>query len=219
VTTAVVAVGSGDGVVELFAQLGVQGVVAGGQTMNPSTAELLDTVDHVNADEVIILPNNRNIVPVAAQVDALTSKSVRVVDTHSLPEGLAALVVYDPEASCDDNLAGMSEAAASVSTGEVTRAVRGANSAVGPVTEGDWIGLVRGDGIVAVGASVDVVAITLLEQLTEDGAELVTVITGADADESTTAALRGWLRDHHADVAVEVHYGGQPLYPYVFGAE
>ena len=98
VTTAVVAVCSGEGLVELFAQLGVQGVVTGGQTMNPSTAELLDTVEHVNAHQVVILPNNKNIIPVAEQIDALTSKHVVVVPTRSMPEALAALVVYDPVA-------------------------------------------------------------------------------------------------------------------------
>ena len=91
-TTAVVAVCSGDGLVELFAQLGVQGVVTGGQTMNPSTAELLDTVEHVNANDVVILPNNKNIIPVAEQVNALTTKNVSVVPTRSMPEALAALV-------------------------------------------------------------------------------------------------------------------------------
>ena len=105
---------SGDGLVELFAQLGVQGVVTGGQTMNPSTAELLDTVEHVNADEVVILPNNKNIIPVAEQVDALTTKTRRVVPTRSMPEALAALVVYDPEADGDENAAEMIDAADSV---------------------------------------------------------------------------------------------------------
>ena len=111
VTTAVVAVCSGDGLVELFAQLGVQGVVTGGQTMNPSTAELLDTVEHVNADDVVILPNNKNIIPVAEQVNALTTKNVSVVPTRSMPEALAALVVYDPEADGAENAAEMTDAA------------------------------------------------------------------------------------------------------------
>ena len=111
VTCAVVAVCSGDGLAELFSNLGVQGVVTGGQTMNPSTAELLDTVEHVNADQVIILPNNKNIIPVAQQVDSLTSKTVVVVPTRSMPEALAALVVYDPEASGADNGAQMTAAA------------------------------------------------------------------------------------------------------------
>ncbi len=219
VTCAVVAVCSGDGLAELFSNLGVQGVVTGGQTMNPSTAELLDTVEHVNADEVIILPNNKNIIPVAQQIDALTSKTVVVVTTRSMPEALAALVVYDPEASGADNGAEMTAAAESVSTGEVTRAVRDTNSDVGPIREGDWIGLVRGDGIVSVASDVDGAATALLDQLVVPGRELVTVITGEGATPSATAAIEGWLADQRADVQVEVHRGGQPLYPYLFGVE
>ena len=131
VTTAVVAVCSGDGLVDLFAQLGVQGVVTGGQTMNPSTAELLDTVAHVNADQVVILPNNKNIIPVAEQVDALSDKTVSVVRTQSMPEALAALMSYDPEADAAENADLMAESAASVITGELTQAVRASSSEIG----------------------------------------------------------------------------------------
>jgi uncharacterized protein len=219
VTCAVVAVCSGEGLVELFSNLGVQGVVTGGQTMNPSTAELLDTVEHVNADQVVILPNNKNIIPVAEQVGALTSKTVVVVPTRSMPEALAALIVYDPEASGAENGVEMTEAAGSVTTGEVTKAVRDANSEIGPIRQGDWIGLVRDDGIVAVAADVEGAATALLDQLVAPGHELVTVITGVDATPSATAAIEGWLADQRADVQVEVHRGGQPLYPYLFGVE
>ena len=219
VTTAVVAVCSGEGLVELFAQLRVQGVVMGGQTMNPSTSELLDTVAAVNADQVVILPNNKNIIPVADQVNALSAKHVMVVPTTSMPEALAALVVYDPEASADVNYAQMVEAAESVATGEVTRAIRDTNSDAGPIKEGDWIGLVKGDGIAAIGDSPHSVSIALLEHLLDDDAELVTVITGQDATAESTAAIEGWLSDHRADITVEVQRGGQPLYPYLFGIE
>ena len=218
-TTAVVAVCSGDGLAELFANLGVQGIVTGGQTLNPSTAELLDTVEKVNADQVVILPNNKNIIPVADQVDALTSKQVVVVPTRTMPEALAALIVYDPEASVDANAAEMAEAAESVQTGEVTQAVRDSNSPVGPITTGDWMGIVKGDGIAAVGSSALSVSQQLLETLLGDDGELLTIITGADATADTTASIRGWLADEHADVQVEVHPGGQPLYPYLFGVE
>ncbi|HEY3485041.1 MAG TPA: hypothetical protein VGK49_06630, partial [Ilumatobacteraceae bacterium] len=189
------------------------------QTMNPSTRELLDTVEHVNADQVVLLPNNKNIIPVAEHVDALTDKTVRVVPTRSMPEALACLIVYDPEASADENLEQMSAAIESVATGEVTQAVRSSNSAVGEVSEGDWIGLVRGDGIVAVGASALAASIALLDKLVEPGREIVTIITGVDADPATTASIEGWLADERGDVQVEVHRGGQPLYPYLFGVE
>ena len=219
VTTAVVAVCSGEGLVELFAQLGVQGVVTGGQTMNPSTSELLDTVGHVNADQVVILPNNNNIIPVAEQVNALSDKVVEVVPTRSMPEALAALMSYDPEADAEENASQMVDAAASVITGELTQAVRDSTSEAGEITTGDWIGLVRGDGIVAVGPTVAGAATELLDAIVGDGAELVTVITGVDADDATTATVEGWLRDNRGDVATEVQYGGQPLYPYLFGVE
>jgi len=219
VTTAVVAVCSGDGLAELFSNLKVQGIVTGGQTLNPSTAELLDTVEHVNADQVVILPNNKNIIPVAEQVNALTSKTVVVVPTRTMPEALAALIVYDPEADADENAVEMNEAIESVSTGEVTQAVRDSNSDVGPITTGDWMGIVRGDGIAAVADSVFVVSTQLLEKLLGGEGELLTIITGSDADPAITAQIEGWMSDEHADVQIERHEGGQPLYPYLFGVE
>jgi len=219
VTTAVVAVCSGDGLAELFAQLGVQGIVTGGQTMNPSTAELLDAVQHVNASQVVILPNNKNIIPVAEQVDALTTKSVVVVPTRSMPEALAALVVYDPEASAAENQAEMAESAASVATGEVTQAVRDSGSDVGPITTGDWIGIVRGDGIVSVSGTLEGASLALLEHLVTPDREILTVVTGIDAPRHVTDAIEAWAGDAHPDVQVEIHHGGQPLYPYLFGVE
>lgn len=219
VTTAVVAVCSGSGLEELFAQLGVQGVVTGGQTLNPSTAELLDAVEHVNAQQVIVLPNNKNIIPVAEQLNALTTKEVRVVLTKSMPEALAALVVYDPEASVDENLAEMAEATEAMVTGEVTQSIRDTNSDAGPITVGDWIGLVRGDGIVTVNGTLEGASISLLQHLVTEGREIVTIIEGTDAPASTTAALRIWLEAERPEVQIECHKGGQPLYPYLFGVE
>jgi dihydroxyacetone kinase-like predicted kinase len=219
VTTAVVAVCSGDGLAELFSNLRVQGIVTGGQTLNPSTAELLETVARVNADQVIILPNNKNIIPVAEQVDALSERSVVVVPTVSMPEALAALVVYDPESDAEDNAAEMVEAIASVTTGEVTQAVRASRSDVGEIAEGDWIGITRGEGIASVAPDVVGAALALLDGLLAEGAELLTVITGADATPSVTSEIEGHVAAVHPEVQVEVHRGGQPLYPYLFGAE
>ncbi|MGA0917574.1 MAG: DAK2 domain-containing protein [Ilumatobacteraceae bacterium] len=219
VTTAVVAVCSGDGLAELFSNLRVQGIVTGGQTLNPSTAELLETVDRVNADQVIILPNNKNIIPVAEQVDALSERNVVVVPTVSMPEALAALVVYDPESDADENAAEMVEAIASVTTGEVTRAVRASRSDVGEIAEGDWIGITRGEGSASGAPDVVGATLALLDRLLADGAELLTVITGADATTAVTAEIEGHIAAVHPEVQVEVHRGGQPLYPYLFGAE
>ena len=224
VTCAVVAVSSGDGLSELFGQLGVQGVVTGGQTLNPSTAELLSAVEAVHAEQVIVLPNNKNIIPVAEQLDALTSKTVIVVPTRSMVEALAALVVYDPEADADANGVEMTEAAASVLTGEVTQAVRATNSDAGAINEGDWIGIVggasaRAKGIVAVSGSLDGATVALLERLVIPGSEIVTVVEGVGATPGHTDVIHAWLDEHRAGVQVEVHHGKQPLYPYLFGVE
>ncbi|MSY29400.1 MAG: hypothetical protein F2732_06665, partial [Actinobacteria bacterium] len=219
VECAVVAVCSGDGLAELFGQMGVQGVVTGGQTLNPSTAELLDAVEHMNSQQVIILPNNKNIIPVANQVNALTKKEVRVVPTCSMPEALAALVSYDPEAEVDANCEAMSDAAKSVATGEVTQAVRDTNTDAGAVKNGDWIGLVRGDGVVAIGSTMVVAATQLLDQLLSGKGELLTVITGNLATARATEEIIAYMADKHPGVEVEVHPGGQPLYPFLFGVE
>jgi len=219
VTCAVVAVSSGDGISELFRELGVQGLVRGGQTMNPSTAELLDAVERVNAAHVVILPGNKNIIPVAEQLDALTAKTVRVVPTRSMPEGLAALMAYDPEADAPANTTAMRQASSEIASGEVTRAVRASQTDAGPVAEGDWMGIARGDGIVAVADDLVAAATTLLAHLIADDSELVTVLTGADAPQLDTAAIEAWIAEQRPGVEVEVHDGGQPLYPYLFGVE
>ena len=219
VTCAVVAVASGGGLVELFGNLGVQGVVTGGQTLNPSTAELLAAVEAVNSQQVVVLPNNKNIIPVAEQLAALTTKRVVVVPTRSMPEALAALVVYDPEADAEANGEEMTDAAESVFTGEVTQAVRSTNSDAGPIDEGDWIGIVRGDGIVAVSGTLDGATVALLDHLVQPGAEIVTVVEGADATPGHTDVIHAWLDEHRPGVQVEVHRGAQPLYPYLFGVE
>ena len=219
VTCAVVAVASGEGIAELFGQLGVQGVISGGQTSNPSTAELLAAVEHMNARQVIILPNNKNIIPVAQQVDALTTKEVRVVPTCSMPEALAALVSYDPEASAESNARSMAAVAESVATGEITQAVRDTQTDAGQVTSGDWIGIVRGDGIVAIAGTLVTAASQLLDHLIDDQRELLTIITGVDATAAQTDQIVAWVSQNRPDVAVEIHGGGQPLYPYLFGVE
>ena len=219
VTCAVVAVASGDGIAELFGNLGVHGVVTGGQTLNPSTQELLDAVEHMNAQQVVILPNNKNIIPVAKQVDGLTKKEVRVVPTCSMPEALAALVAYDPEASAEHNGSAMAKAAAAVVTGEVTTAVRDTKTDAGDVKAGDSIGLVRGDGVVAVAPTTFECAIALLKHIVTDDRELLTVIAGVDAKTAVTEQIVAWVGEQFPSIACEVHRGGQPLYPYLFGVE
>ena len=219
VTCAVVAVASGDGIAEIFGNLGVHGVVTGGQTLNPSTQELLDAVEHMNASQVVILPNNKNIIPVAQQVDGLTKKDVRVVPTCSMPEALAALVAYDPAASAEHNGTAMAKAAAAVVTGEITTAVRDTKTDAGAVKAGDTIGLVRGDGVVAIAPDVFECATALLKHIVTDNRELLTIIVGVDATADITERIVAWVGEHFPAVASEVHRGGQPLYPYLFGVE
>ena len=218
VTTAVVAVATGDGIRRIFHSLGVQRIVTGGQTMNPSTAQLLEAVTSAPADEVVILPNNKNIIPVAEQVDAQTDKAVRVVPTRSIAEGFACLLDYDPEAGADDNAEAMVSAAASVVAGEITRAVRDSTCDAGPIAEGDWLGICR-EGIVAVSHELAGAAEGLLDALVGEGHELVTIIEGEGASAAVTRHISVWLGEHHPDVGTEVHHGGQPLYPYLFGIE
>ncbi|MFP3900639.1 MAG: DAK2 domain-containing protein [Acidimicrobiia bacterium] len=218
VTTAVVAVAAGDGIKRIFYSLGVQGIVAGGQSMNPSTADLLAAVEAVPAEQVIILPNNKNIIPVAEQVDAHTQRTVRVVPTRGIAEGFAALMGYDPEASADPNAEEMMSLAGNVVAGEVTRAVRDSTCPLGPIEEGDFIGIAR-DGIRAIEATVGAAAIRLLEALVTDEHEIVTIIEGEGATAGDTRQITEWLDENRPDVAPEVHHGGQPLYPYLFGIE
>jgi DAK2 domain fusion protein YloV len=218
VTTAVVAVATGEGIGRIFRSLGVQAMVAGGQSMNPSTAEILEAVQAAPADDVVVLPNNANIIPVAQQVDELTEKRVRVVATSGIAEGFAALMEYDPDASVDDNASAMTGACERIVSAEVTRAVRDATSPVGPVHEGDYIGLTD-DGIVAVGADLADATLALLDAIVGEDHEIVTVIEGDGSSAAETRRITEWLSEHRPQVSCEIHHGGQPLYPYLLSVE
>ena len=218
VPTAVVAVATGDGIRRIFHSLGVQNIVAGGQSMNPSTAQILEAVEASPADEVVVLPNNKNIIPVAEQVDGLTTKTVKVVPTKGIAEGFAALMEYDPQGDAASNADRMTQCAARVESGEVTQAVRGSSSPVGPVTAGDFIGLSR-RGIEVVAPTLAGAATGLLDTLVGDDHEIVTVIEGEGASAAATRRITEWLAEHRPGVAAEVHHGGQPLYPYLLSVE
>jgi DAK2 domain fusion protein YloV len=216
--TAVVAVANGEGVGRIFRSLGVHHLVAGGQSMNPSTAQILEVVESVPSSEVVLLPNNDNIRPVAMQVCELASKTVRVVPTSGIVEGFAALLEFDPEAGAQDNASAMAASARRVVAGEVTQAVRDATGPVGPIRAGDWMGLSR-DGVEVVGESLGEAACGLLGKLLRDDHELVTLIEGEGARVADTRRVTEWLGEHRPDIAVEVHRGGQPLYPYLLSIE
>ncbi|MEE9298978.1 MAG: DAK2 domain-containing protein [Acidimicrobiia bacterium] len=214
----IVAVGVGEGIVGLFRDAGVQGMVLGGQTMNPSVRDVLGVVDSVAASNVIVLPNNKNIVPVADQLDALSTKRVHVVPTRSVPEGLAAMIAYMPGGDPDATVAGMTAAAGDVTSGEVTRAVRDATTPAGEISESDWLGIVSGDvAVIADECSKAVVGV--LGRIVDDDSEIITIITGSDAEPEMTERIIAGLEEHNPDVTIEVVAGGQPLYPYLFGVE
>jgi dihydroxyacetone kinase-like predicted kinase len=196
----------------------VQQIVAGGQSMNPSTAQILEAVEAAPADEVVILPNNKNIIPVAEQVVPLTSKSVRVVRTTGIAEGFGALLGYDPQATVEENATSMGDTASRVVSGEVTRAVRDSVTDAGAVKEGEYLGLAASK-IAVVAPTLADAAVELLGRLVGEDAEIVTIIEGEGASAATTRHLTEWLAEHHPDAAAEVHHGGQPLYPYLFSVE
>jgi DAK2 domain fusion protein YloV len=216
--TAVIAVAVGDGIRRLLGSVGVHEVVAGGQSMNPSTAQILEAVERCPSKHVVVLPNNKNIVPVARQVDELATRTVEVVPTTSVVEALAALVAYDPHASIEDNAAAMAEAAERVAAGEVTQAVRDSVAECGPIAEGDWIAISR-DGIVATAESPVDAALALVRALVTEDSEIVTVLIGAEGRHGDTEKLRSDIAFAHPQVEIEIHEGGQPLYPYLIGVE
>jgi DAK2 domain fusion protein YloV len=216
--TAVVAVSVGDGASRLLMSLGVQKVVAGGQSMNPSTAQILEAVEACSAPSVIVLPDNKNIIPVARQVDGLTERRVVVVPTTSVIEALAALVGYDPDAEVDTNVEAMNDAMSRVRSGEVTQAIRDSVGDCGPIKQNDWIALSSNGIRAAVGSPVEAM-MALCAELIDDDSEIVTVLCGIDAQPADTTRIREHLEFAYPHVEIEFHEGGQPLYPYLVGVE
>ena len=217
-TTAVVAVVVGDGIGRIFRTLGVRQLVAGGQSMNPSTADLVEAVRATGSNEVVILPNNKNIRPVAEQVNSLVEQTVTVVATNSIVEGFAALLAYDPDASAEQNSASMRASACNVVAGEVTQAVRDTPTDAGQVHVGDWIGL-SAEGVRSIADSIAVASNHLLAALIKPEHELLTIIEGDGANPANTRRITEFVSDEYPQLSVEVHHGGQPLYPYYFGVE
>jgi DAK2 domain fusion protein YloV len=218
VLCAAVAVATGEGIKRIFTSLGVQHTVTGGQTMNPSTAQLLAAIDAAPGDEVVLLPNNKNIIPVAEQAARVAAKPARVVPTRGIAEGFAALLEYDPQATAEENAETMTRAAARVVSGEVTQAVRASTSDVGAISQGDYLGLSRGS-IEVVAPELADAACDLLAKLLGDDHEIVTIIEGEGATKSATRRITDWLHEKRPDMAAEVHIGGQPLYPYLLSIE
>ena len=218
VPCAVVAVSPAPGIGRIFHSLGVQELVLGGQSMNPSTSELLEAVERAPAEQIVILPNNPNIVAVARTVDDETEKTVVVVPTTSVPEGFASLLGYDPQAIATENAKVMLEIASGVDVGEVTQAVRATSTPVGEVAEGDWIGLDR-DGVCAIGATLVEAATNLLNEIIGEDSEILSLIVGEGASDADTRAITEWVTENRPNVETEIHTGGQSHYPFFFGVE
>jgi hypothetical protein len=214
--TAVVAVCAGAGNERLFRSLGAAIVVEGGQTMNPATSELLAAVEAAPAPDVILLPNNKNVVLAAEQAAAAASKPAVVVPTHSLQAGLAALVAFDPSGAAAENAEAMRDAAGAVRTGAVTRASRDATVDGLDVREGQFLGLVDGEAIAAA-EEAEPAARDVLERLLTGEPDVLTVLVGDEAPD--VESLLAEVSSAHPQLEVDVHEGGQPHYPLLFGAE
>jgi len=214
-----VAVAAGEGNAEILRSLGVDVVVSGGQTMNPSTKDLLDAADQVNADAVILLPNNSNIIMAAQSAAELCERPCAVVPTKSVPQAFAALFAVDQDASLETNVEEMTAAYGDVRTGEVTTAIKDSHDAAGnPIAEGDVIGICDGS-IDAVGSSVPGVVMDLLAVMEAEDADTCTLLAGEDLSQDDFEALIEAIEEAYEDLEVDAHRGGQPLYPIILSVE
>src|SRR5487761_96918 len=213
-----VAVVAGKGLVEIFRGLGVDAIVEGGQTMNPSTQDMLIAIESLQYEEVILLPNNRNVVLAAKQVIGLTKKKVHIVETHSVPRGVAAVVAFRPDRTGPENAAAMKAEAERVQTIEVTHAVRDTRSNGLKVKKGDVIGLINEKLEFAGGDYADVVN-KALGKLGPDSYELVTVYRGEGASDDELASLQSSIQSSFPGLEVEIQQGGQQHYPFILSVE
>ncbi len=214
-----VSISLGDGLATIFKDLGVDVIVDGGQTMNPSIDDIMQAVEKTPAKNVFVLPNNSNVILAADQAaQIITDKNVMVVPTRSVPQGISAAVAFMPDFSPADNFESMKEAARHVKTGQVTFAVRDTTLDGAEIHQGDIMGLNDGK-IVSIGSDISAVSQDLLRGMVDDESELITVFYGADTTEEAAQALAGKLGEMFPDCDVEVHPGGQPLYYYLFSVE
>ena len=214
-----IAVSIGDGMNEIFRELGVDYIIEGGQTMNPSTDDMLTAIDEVNADHIFILPNNKNIILAANQAQTLTKdKDIIVIPTKTVPQGITAVISYMPEADVDTNLEAMQAAVKNVKTGQVTYAVRDTKIDDKVIHEGDIMGI--GDqGILSVGQSVEDTTKDMLAQLVDEDSELISLYYGQDIQAEDAEKFTQALEDIYPDIDIDVHMGGQPIYYYVLSVE
>ncbi len=218
VDTAIIAVVSGDGLTDVFTSLGASAIVPGGQTMNPSTKDLLQAVELVPSDKVIILPNNKNIVATANQVHSLTSKTIGVVPAETIPQGVAALLAFDYEVNLKTNTQIMKKAISAVRTIEITRATRSTRLGELKIKRKQPIGLLDGD-LIATGKNDTDVLNQVLAKLDLDKAEVITIYYGADTKTAEAEQISNSIREQHPQLQIEVVQGGQPHWNYIISIE
>ncbi len=214
-----IAVSVGAGLDEVFNSLGVDMIISGGQTMNPSTEDFVNAAAKVNADTIFIFPNNKNIVMAANQATFLVEdKKLVVIPTKTIPQGITAIINYVPDMSVEENEAHMNEEIANVKTGEVTYAVRDTTIDDKNIKQGDYMGI--GDaGILANGKDMDEVIMSMIEQMTDEDAELISIYYGEDIEEDKANELTELVSEKYPDIDVELQPGGQPIYYYIVSVE
>ena len=205
-----IATSMGDGLAQIFKDFGVDHIIEGGQTMNPSTEDFMKAIENLNAKNIIILPNNSNIIMAANQAKELSDKNIIVIPTKNVAQAFATLVTFDADADVSENEANMMEALSSVKSGQVTYAVRDTVINDVEVKEGNIIGIAEGK-LLSAGDKVDEITTNLIEKLVDEDSAIITLFYGEDTIEEEAEALRDLLEDKFEDIDVELHYGGQPL--------
>jgi DAK2 domain fusion protein YloV len=214
----IVAIAAGNGVQELFKSLGVNYVISGGQTMNPSTEDIVKAIEEVNADKVIILPNNKNIFMAADQAAEVTEIPAVVIPSRTISQGLTAMLSFNDQASLEENKELMTEMLSNVVSGQVTNAIRDTSIDGVEIKAGDFLGMIDGKIVVSMPDIAEASFATLEKMITED-TEIVTIIFGEEGKEDQANKLADKLTEKHPDLEIEIHEGNQPVYPYLFSAE
>lgn len=214
-----ISVSIGEGINEIFKGLGVDYIIAGGQTMNPSTEDMLNAIEEVNADNIFILPNNKNIILAANQAASLMEeKNIYVIPTKTVPQGITALINFMPDKTAEENAQQMTEELSNVKTGQVTYAVRDTLIDDKEIKQGDYMGI--GDSsILSVGQDMDVVIKEMIAQMVEEDSSIISIYYGEEITEDAAEVLGNELEELYPDCEVEVHSGGQPIYYYVISVE
>lgn len=214
----IVAIAAGKGVQELFESLGANYVISGGQTMNPSTEDIVKAINEVNADKVIILPNNKNIFMAADQAAEVAELPVAVVPSKTVSQGLTAMLSFNEQATLEENKETMTDVLSSVVSGQVTHAIRDTMIDGVKITEGDFLGMIDGK-IVISNPEILATSLATLEQMINEDTEIVTILTGEDGSAEQAQAFAAQLSDKYPELEIEIHQGDQPVYPYLFSAE